>query len=115
MWKHTDQEGALVIQLHGVLSFLVLYPFIVPQNGTKCKRGRKFHGMKIVFCRYEKLVFIGLLGLLYCGGEGGEAPFTKRERGAVSEGGKPSDARGSARRFAIIKPLCIKAKTRYDP
>ena len=61
------------------------------------------------------MLFIGLLGFLYCGGEGGEAPFTKSEKGEVSEGGKPSDARGSARRFAIIKPLCIKAKTRYNP
>ena len=68
-----------------------------------------------VFCVVFKSGFIGELGFLYCGGEGGEAPFTKRERGAVSEGGKPSDARGSARRFAIIKPLCIKAKTRYNP
>ena len=47
-------------------------------------------------------------------GEGGEAPFTKRERGAVSEGGKPSDARGSARRFPIIKFLCIKEIFQYD-
>ena len=61
-----------------------------------------------------KLGFFGLLGFLYCGGEGGEAPFTKRERGAVSEGGKPSDARGSARRFAIIKFFCIKEIFQYD-
>ena len=39
-----------------------------------------------------KFGFIGELGFLVKRGEGGEAPFTKRKRGAVSEGGKPSDA-----------------------
>ena len=48
------------------------------------------------------------------GVKGAKPPSRRAKGGAVSEGGKPSDARGSARRFAIIKPLCIKAKTRYN-
>ena len=61
-----------------------------------------------------KFGFGGELGFHVKRGEGGEAPFTKRERGAMSEGGKPSDARGSARRLPIIKFLCIKEIFQYD-
>jgi len=40
-----------------------------------------------------KLGFVNGLKSLLRGGVGGEAPDTKTPRGAVSEGGTPSDAR----------------------
>ena len=43
--------------------------------------------------RWEGIFKFGFVGEALCGGVGGAAPVTKAPRGAVSEGGTPSDAR----------------------
>ena len=71
--------------------------------------------------------FIGLLGFLYCGGEGGEAPFTKSEGGGGVGGGleRPDAHRKVQENLRVVlenlfytqefydwKPSCATARVR---